>query len=119
MDLTKLSDKDLKALANNDFASISERGLRIIAGEAEPEPKKGVFAAGLGGLKRAASQLQTAGEAAVLSPEEAARRGLERSEAISAEFAPGASLEAVKKAYEERGLLGGAGEVAHVLRMLS
>jgi hypothetical protein len=79
--------------------------------QAPAKPKEGVFAAGLGGLKRAASQLQTAGEAAVLSPEEAARRGLERSEAIGAEFAPGASLEAVKKAYEERGLLGGAGEV--------
>jgi hypothetical protein len=78
---------------------------------APAKPKEGVFAAGLGGLKRAASQLQTAGEAAVLSPEEAARRGLERSEAIGAEFAPGASLEAVKQAYAERGLLGGAGEV--------
>jgi hypothetical protein len=77
---------------------------------APAKPKEGVFAAGLGGLKRAASQLQTAGEAVVLSPEEAARRGLERSEAIGAEFAPGASLEAVKQAYAERGLLGGAGE---------
>lgn len=31
MDLTKLSDKDLRALANNDLASMSDAGLRMIA----------------------------------------------------------------------------------------
>jgi hypothetical protein len=111
MDLTKLSDEDLKALANNDFASISDKGLRIIAGEPEPEPKKGVGAAFRGGLEGLLSRFQTAGEAVFLSPEEAARRGVERSEEIGQRFAPGASLEAVKQAYAERGLLGGAGEV--------
>jgi hypothetical protein len=111
MDLTKLSDEDLKALANNDFASISDKGLRVIAGEPEPEPEKGIGAAFRGGLEGLLSRFQTAGEAVFLSPEEAARRGVERSEEIGQRFAPGSSLDAVKQAYAERGLLGGAGEV--------
>lgn len=110
MDLTKLSDEDLKALADNKFSAISDRGLRILAGETPPEPKEGVLAAGVGGFKRAVSTMGT-GLEALLSPEEAAKRGLARSEAIGQEYAPGASLDAVKKAYAERGLLGGAGEV--------
>ena len=73
-------------------------------------PKEGVGAAFTGGLKGLASRLQTAGEA-IFSPEEAAQRGLARSEEIGRQYAPGASLEAVKQAYAERGLLGGAGEV--------
>ena len=109
MDLTKLSDEDLKALAKNDFASISERGLRIIAGETPPEPKEGIGAAVVGGTKRALSTGRT-GLEALFSPEEAARKGVERAEELGQQYAPGASLEAVKQAYAERGLLGGAGE---------
>ena len=33
MDLSNLSDKDLEALSSNDFASMSDAGLQIIAGE--------------------------------------------------------------------------------------
>ena len=33
-----LSDEDLQAIAKNDWSSVSTRGLRIIAGEREPEP---------------------------------------------------------------------------------
>ena len=43
MDLSKLSDKDLEALANNDLASMSDAGLQLIAGTSQPalpEPKK-------------------------------------------------------------------------------
>jgi hypothetical protein len=109
MDLTKLSDEDLKALAKNDFASISERGLRIIAGETPPEPKEGVIPSVIGGTKRALSTGRT-GLEALFSPEEAARKGVERAEELGQQYAPGASLEAVKQAYAERGLLGGAGE---------
>lgn len=39
MDLSKLSDKDLEALANNDLASMSDAGLQLIAGEQLPEKK--------------------------------------------------------------------------------
>jgi hypothetical protein len=111
MDLSKLSVEDLQAIANDDLASVSERGLRIIAGIPLPEPKEGIGAAFRGGLEGLLSRFQTAGEAVFLSPEEAARRGVERSEEIGQRFAPGSSLDAVKQAYAERGLLGGAGEV--------
>ena len=39
MDLSKLSDKDLESLANNDLASMSDAGLQLIAGEQLPEKK--------------------------------------------------------------------------------
>ena len=75
-----------------------------------PEQEKGVIASTIGGGKRMFSTFGT-GLEALISPEEAARRGVERGEAISQQYAPGANLEAVKKAYEERGLLPAAGEV--------
>lgn len=40
MDLSKLSDKDLEALASNDLASMSDDGLRLISGEQPTKPKK-------------------------------------------------------------------------------
>lgn len=40
MDLSKLSDKDLEALANNDIASMSDVGLQIISGEYSPTGKQ-------------------------------------------------------------------------------
>lgn len=43
MDLSKLSDKDLQALANNDLASMSDAGLQLLAGTPQPalpEPRK-------------------------------------------------------------------------------
>ena len=83
MDLSRLSDEDLKALAANRFDAVSERGLRIIAGEV-PEEKKGLGAAVVGGAKRLGSTLQTAVES-ITAPEEAARRGVERQKAISEE----------------------------------
>ena len=38
MDLSRLSEKDLEALSRNDLASVSDVGLRIIAGEPEAPP---------------------------------------------------------------------------------
>jgi len=73
-------------------------------------PKEGIIAAGVGGGKRLLSSIGT-GLEAFLSPEEAAQRGLARSEAIGREYAPGASLQRVKDVYAERGFLPAAGEV--------
>lgn len=109
MDVTKLSDADLRALSENRYDLISERGLRTIAGVERP-PEKGLFSSVIGGAKQLGSALQTTGEALTGSAEEAARRGIERGEEIARAHAPGASLEAVKKAYAERGLLPAAGE---------
>jgi hypothetical protein len=73
------------------------------------EPEEGVGAALVGGTKRALSTART-GLEALFSPEEAARKGVERAEELGQQYAPGASLEAVKQAYADRGLMGGAGE---------
>ena len=73
------------------------------------EPKEGIGAAVVGGTKRALSTGRT-GLEALFSPEEAARKGVERAEELGQQYAPGASLEAVKQAYADRGLMGGAGE---------
>jgi len=78
--------------------------------QAPAKPEEGVIAAGIGATKRAISTGRT-GLEALFSPEEAARKGVERAEELGQQYAPGASLEAVKQAYAERGLLGGAGEV--------
>lgn len=75
-----------------------------------PAPKEGLGAALVGGTKRALSTGQTAVES-LFDPEGAARRGLEREEEISAQYAPAASLEKVKQAYATKGLFPAAGEV--------
>jgi hypothetical protein len=53
--------------------------------------------------------LETALES-LINPELAAQRGLERQKKLSEQYAPGASLEKVKQAYEERGLFPAVGE---------
>jgi hypothetical protein len=78
--------------------------------QSEKEPEKGVIAAGIGSTKRAISTART-GLESLFSPEEAARKGVERAEELGQQYAPGTSLEAVKQAYADRGLMGGAGEV--------
>lgn len=63
------------------------------------------------GGKQLASSVRTGVGALTGSPEEAAMAGVARSQAIGEEAGEGASLEAVKKAYQDRGLLSAAGEV--------
>ena len=63
------------------------------------------------GGKQLASSIRTGIGALGGSPEEAARAGVQRSEAIGEEAGEGVSLEAVKRAYREKGLLSAAGEV--------
>lgn len=57
------------------------------------------------------SSLRTTGAAAFGDEEEAALAGLERQQQIDEEYGEGPSLERVKRAYEENGLLSAAGEV--------
>jgi len=64
------------------------------------------------GGKQMLSSVRTGAEALIGSPEEAALAGIERGRGIGEEAGEGASLEAVKRAYQERGLLSAAGEVA-------
>ncbi len=65
----------------------------------------------IGGGKRVYSSART-GLESIFSPEEAAKAGVARSEAISKEAGEGVSFDAVKKAYQDKGLLSAAGEVA-------
>jgi hypothetical protein len=74
------------------------------------EPEEGVIPSVIGSTKRAISTART-GLESLFSPEEAARKGVERAEELGQQYAPGTSLEAVKQAYADRGLMGGAGEV--------
>ena len=74
------------------------------------EPESGVIA----GVKRGAEGLLSAGQTALGatfgSPEEAARAGLERSRRMGEKYADDVSLEKVKQAYEQDGVLSAAGE---------
>ncbi len=77
---------------------------------APPQPQEGIVAALRGGAERFVSTGRTA-FGALSDAEAAAQAGLARSQDISERFAPATSLERVKQAYRERGLLPAAGEV--------
>ena len=82
----------------------------------EPEQEKARKRSTIGSeLVRGGKQVFSSGRTgleSIFSPEEAAKAGVARSEAIAKEAGEGASLEAVKKAYQDKGLLSAAGEVA-------
>jgi hypothetical protein len=63
------------------------------------------------GGKQVYSSART-GLESIFTPEEAAKAGIARSEAIGEEAGEGVSFDAVRKAYEDKGLLSAAGEVA-------
>ena len=63
------------------------------------------------GGKQLVSSART-GLESILSPEEAAKAGVARGEAIGKEAGEGVSFEQVKKAYQDKGLLSAAGEAA-------
>jgi len=62
------------------------------------------------GVEQPLSSIRTA-FGSLTSPEEAATAGVERSRAIAEKIGEGPSLEAVKRAYADKGLLSAAGEV--------
>jgi hypothetical protein len=76
-----------------------------------PKPKEGLIAGIQKGAESTLSQLRSGIGSLVGSPEEAARAGLERGEDINKRYAQQVSLEKVKQAYEDKGLLSAAGEV--------
>jgi hypothetical protein len=109
MDLSKLSDKDLRALSNNDLGSISDAGLQIIAG-VEPKLKKGIGAALSRGVESFIGTGQT-GLESIVDVNKAAERGLRREEELGKKYAEQVSLDKVKEAYEKKGLGAAVGEV--------
>lgn len=82
---------------------------------AEPpaeKKKSGILASAGRGLESLISSGRTAIGAATGDANEAARAGLERGKDIGRRYEDGVSLDRVKQAYNERGLLSAAGEVA-------
>jgi len=72
------------------------------------------------GAQQVASSMQTAYGALTGSPEEAARAGIERGNAISQVAGEGVGLDPVKRAYRENGLMSAAGEaVSQIPRALA
>lgn len=76
-----------------------------------PKPAEGLGAAFGKGLESLISATRT-GVKGLYAPEEAAREGRAREEDIERRYAEQVSLDKVKQAYQERGLLSAAGEVA-------
>ena len=76
----------------------------------EPQQKKGLGAALGKGFESTLSATRT-GLESLISPDEGAKKGLARSEAISEKYAQQVGLDPLKKAYEERGVTGAIGEV--------
>lgn len=79
---------------------------------AQPKPKTGVLAALGKGAESTLSQLRSGISGAFGSGEEAATAGLQRGEDINSKYADQVSLDKIKEAYEKRGLLSAAKEVA-------
>ena len=73
-------------------------------------PRTGLGAALSKGFEGLVSSGRTGIEALLGSPEEAAKRGTERGQAMADKYADQVSLEKVKQAYAERGILPAAGE---------
>ena len=77
----------------------------------EQKPKEGLIAGLQKGAESTYSQLRSGLGALVGSGEEAAKAGLERGEDIGQRYAQQVSMEKVKQAYADKGLLSAAGEV--------
>jgi hypothetical protein len=110
MDLSKLSDGDLRALSANNLGAMSDEGLKILAGGGAPSGKKGIGAALGKGVESTLGSAQTTLES-LFGADEAAKRGLAREEAIGKKYEDQIGLDKLKEAYEKKGLTGAGGEL--------
>ena len=81
-----------------------------LAASSEQKPKEGLIAGLEKGTESMLSQLRSGLGSLIGSGDEAARAGLARGEDIGKRYADQVSLEKVKQAYEQKGLLSAAGE---------
>jgi len=110
MDLSKLSDDDLRALSANNLGAMSDAGLKLIAGGGAEAPKKKGVGAALGkGFESTIGSAQTTIES-LFGANEAAKRGLKREEEIAGKYEEQIGLDKLKEAYEKKGLTGAGGE---------
>jgi len=89
-------------------ATVKRMVTAIPAPEAEPKQST-IMGEAVKGGKQMLSSMRT-GLGSIVSPEESAIAGVERSKQIDAEAGQGPSFEPVKKAYNERGILSALGE---------
>lgn len=111
MDLSRLSDDDLRALSVNNLGAMSDAGLKLIAAGGQEAPKKKGIGAALGrGAESFIGTGRTSLES-ILDVDKAAEKGLRREEELGKKYAEQVSLEKVKEAYEKKGLGAAVGEV--------
>lgn len=111
MDLSRLSDSDLRALSKNNLSDVSDAGLKLLAADEDtPKARKGLGAALSKGTEATVGGLGT-GFKGLFNPEEAAKQGLERSKALNEKYEEQVSLDKLKEAYEKRGFTGAGGEL--------
>jgi hypothetical protein len=112
MDLSRLSDDDLRALSVNNLGAMSDAGLRIIAAGGQEAPKKKGIGAALG---KGFESFLGAGQTTLESPfgaNKAAERGLQRGEELGKKYEDQIGLDRLKQAYEQKGIVGAGGELA-------
>jgi hypothetical protein len=111
MDLSRLSDDDLRALSANNLGAMSDAGLKILAiGGQEAPKKKGVGAALGKGVESFLGSAQTTLESP-FGASKAAERGLQRGEELGKKYEDQIGLDRLKQAYEQKGLTGAGGEL--------
>lgn len=95
----------LKAKGYDVDTLLKPRGEEDLLEGYEPPKESGLLAQAKRGAEQLISSGRTAVETVFGSPEEAAKRGLERGEEISQRYEEGPSLAEIKRIYEEQGLL--------------
>lgn len=111
MDLSRLSTEDLRALQAGDLSKVSTEGLRYLQSQTPVKPETGLLAASKKGLRSLLSSSQTGIESVFGNEEDAARRGLHRSEQIQEQYPDQIGLDKIKDVYRREGLISAVGEV--------
>jgi hypothetical protein len=109
MDLSKLSDGDLRALSANNLGAMSDDGLKILAA-GDVKAKKGIGAALSKGTESFLGTGQTSIES-LFGANKAAERGVQRGEELGRKYEEQIGLDKLKEAYEQKGLTGAGGEL--------
>jgi len=111
MDLSRLSDDDIRALRDNNLGAVSDAGIKFLAAGGQEAPKKKGIGAALG---KGFESFLGAGQTTLETPfgaNKAAERGLQRGEELGRKYEDQIGLDKLKQAYEEKGLTGAGGEL--------
>ena len=115
----QLADGRILEFPDGTDPSVIQATVKRIVAQSAPPKESTIGSELVRGGKQLVSSART-GIGSIFSPEEAATAGVARSEAIGQEAGVSPSLEAVKKAYQDKGLLSAAGEaVSQIPRALA